>query len=879
VTLSLGDKPGDYRVDATSALIAGGIASFTGTATSSGSLARTLLLASGQDQRGVVRSILSQPFVVRTVDAANNPVGGISVQFAIDTIPDGASGQSLSTVSTTSDLLGNASTLLTFGDVTGTYTVRATSTGLTGSPLTLRAVATLAGGAYRLAYSSGDGQSGGVLSQLSSPLVATVLGADGNGISGQLVTFAIDSLPSGASGQVLSQTSATTDAQGRAATTMTLGNKTGVYRVSATVPGLGGSPVELRAVATLASGAYRMAYTSGDGQSGGVLSALSSPLVATVFGVDGNPVSGQLVAFAIDSLPSGASGQVLSQTSATTDAQGRAATTMTLGNKIGTYRVSATVPGLGGSPVTYRLVSTVGLPKTLALVQGAGQTKPVGSALDNAYVVRVLDAASNAVPGVSVQFTIDTIPSGATGQSLRVINALTDAQGQAQAVLTLGSKVGAYVVTASSSGLEGSPVRFSARATAGAAAVVVMSSGDGQTGSVLSELLLPFVVTVTDLGGNAVTGASVVFALETTPTGATAQSLRVVTGVTDISGQASAYLRLGDRDGHYTVLATVSGLSPIRFTATATVLVGDINGNNVVDIADLTTVIDYILGKITLTAGDSAKADYNKDGHIDIRDVVAMQNSLLAITAVSAKPSGLTVSGLQGVQVDTVGSISGEFVLTDNGVRFNLTNTEPVKALQLVVRFKDAQSVVRPDEIFDRALVDSFYVNSSGRELRMVIYNMGNVPIAAGSGTLFRLPLKLTDVSAIELGQMVVSRTNNTVYYDEALTKNVSVRVVKPQELPTTFVLYQNYPNPFNGQTNIVYEVMDEAGLADVTVQVYNVLGEKVKTLETARHAGGKFTVRWDGTDDRGVKLSSGTYYYRLISGSFVSSKKMIMLK
>jgi hypothetical protein len=240
--------------------------------------------------------------------------------------------------------------------------------------------------------------------------------------------------------------------------------------------------------------------------------------------------------------------------------------------------------------------------------------------LDNAYVVRVLDAASNAVPGVSVQFTIDTIPSGATGQSLRVINALTDAQGQAQAVLTLGSKVGAYVVTASSSGLEGSPVRFSARATAGAAAVVVMSSGDGQTGSVLSELLLPFVVTVTDLGGNAVTGASVVFALETTPTGATAQSLRVVTGVTDISGQASAYLRLGDRDGHYTVLATVSGLSPIRFTATATVLVGDINGNNVVDIADLTTVIDYILGKITLTAGDSAKADYNKDGHIDIRD-------------------------------------------------------------------------------------------------------------------------------------------------------------------------------------------------------------------------------------------------------------------
>ena len=105
------------------------------------------------------------------------------------------------------------------------------------------------------------------------------------------------------------------------------------------------------------------------------------------------------------------------------------------------------------------------------------------------------------------------------------------------------------------------------------------------------------------------------------------------------------------------------------------------------------------------------------------------------------------------------------------------------------------------------------------------------------------------------------------------------MRLVKPQDLPLTFVLYQNYPNPFNGQTKIDYEVMDVAGLVDVTVQVYNVLGEKVKTLETARHAGGRFTVRWDGTDDRGTKLSSGTYYYRLISGNFVSSKKMIMLK
>jgi hypothetical protein len=703
----------------------------------------------------------------------------------------------------------------------------------------------------------------------------------GNPVSGVSVQFAIDTIPSGATGQVISATSATSDLLGYASTLLTLGDMTGTYTVRATSSGLTGSPLTLRAVATLATGAYRMAYTSGDRQSGGVLTQLASPLVATVFGVDGNPVAGQLVTFAIDSLPAGATGQVLSTTSATTDAQGKAIAVMTLGNKIGIYRVTASVAGLGGSPVSYRLSSTVGLPKTLTLVQGSGQTKPINTALDAAYVVRVLDVASNPVPGVTVSFSIDTIPSGSAGQSLRVVNSLTDAQGQAQAVLTLGSKVGSYVVSATSAGLDGSPVRFAARATAGPAAVVVLSSGDNQTGPVSTELLLPFVVRVSDIGGNPVTGSAVAFAIETAPSGARGQTLRLISAVTDGLGQASAYLRLGDRDGRYTVTATVSGLAIVRFGAMATVLVGDVNGDFAINIADLTTVIDYLLGKLSLTGTDSVKADYNKDGHIDIRDVVAMQDYLLAIDVAGAKPKVGGVSELStgSVVADSVGTIGGEFVLTDNGVRFNLTNTVPVKGLQLIVRFKDGQSVLGPDEVFDRAKVDSFYINSSGRELRIVLYNMGNAPIVAGEGALFRLPVKLAGVSGIESAQMIVSRSNNTAYFDDAMTTSVPVRLVKPQELPLTFVLHQNYPNPFNGQTKIDYEVMDVAGMVDVTVQVYSVLGEKLKTLETARHAGGRFTVRWDGTDDRGTKLSSGTYYYRLISGNFVSSKKMIMLK
>jgi hypothetical protein len=180
---------------------------------------------------------------------------------------------------------------------------------------------------------------------------------------------------------------------------------------------------------------------------------------------------------------------------------------------------------------------------------------------------------------------------------------------------------------------------------------------------------------------------------------------------------------------------------------------------------------------------------------------------------------------------------------------------------------------------FDRAFADSFYYNITATELRIVAYNLKNVPIAAGDGPLFRLPIRTSDVNAIELGQVIVSRADNALLFDQALARTATVRPVNPQELPTTFVLYQNYPNPFNERTKIDYEVTDVAGGVDIKVQVFNALGEKVKTLASGRHAGGRFTVMWDGTDERGSKLSSGAYYYRLISGTFISAKKMIMLK
>jgi hypothetical protein len=95
-------------------------------------------------------------------------------------------------------------------------------------------------------------------------------------------------------------------------------------------------------------------------------------------------------------------------------------------------------------------------------------------------------------------------------------------------------------------------------------------------------------------------------------------------------------------------------------------------------------------------------------------------------------------------------------------------------------------------------------------------------------------------------------------------------------EIPSIVNLSQNYPNPFNPETTIDYSVR-EAG--NVTIDVYNIKGQKVKTLVNDHRANGEYSVIWDGTDDNGNSVSSGVYHYRMRTKNGTDTKKMVLLK
>lgn len=99
---------------------------------------------------------------------------------------------------------------------------------------------------------------------------------------------------------------------------------------------------------------------------------------------------------------------------------------------------------------------------------------------------------------------------------------------------------------------------------------------------------------------------------------------------------------------------------------------------------------------------------------------------------------------------------------------------------------------------------------------------------------------------------------------------------VNVEALPKKFALHQNYPNPFNPSTTISFDLPRDM---DVTLKIYNVLGEEVRTLTTDFYQAGTHQVVWDGKDNFGNALSSGLYLYRLKSDVLHATKKMYLVQ
>jgi flagellar hook assembly protein FlgD len=194
--------------------------------------------------------------------------------------------------------------------------------------------------------------------------------------------------------------------------------------------------------------------------------------------------------------------------------------------------------------------------------------------------------------------------------------------------------------------------------------------------------------------------------------------------------------------------------------------------------------------------------------------------------------------------------------------------------MQVLLYVKNPITLETTDIIYSRAKMMTADVKSVGKEVSIILWNSTNTPIEPGDSTIFSLPVQLTDANIDSMKVMVSTGVNNDVLMIGS--KQTDIRNMIPRD----WVLYQNYPNPFNPSTTIEFDVPEVANkIPRVAVQIFNILGQKVTTLKRDIPDAGRYSIRWDGMSENGVRVASGVYFYRLLAGDYTSTKKMVMMK
>lgn len=241
---------------------------------------------------------------------------------------------------------------------------------------------------------------------------------------------------------------------------------------------------------------------------------------------------------------------------------------------------------------------------------------------------------------------------------------------------------------------------------------------------------------------------------------------------------------------------------------------GDVDGSNSVDVLDVVALVQYVIGNSTLTDEQSCRADINSDNGVDVLDVVAIVNLIV---------------NARGEVADNV-----EFKRNNNSL--NMLANGVVGAVQMTLSHGDD---------FIISLTDNAFV--------------------AESNTLDNQTVML--VVLPENGELFTASGEFTI--DEVIAASAEGYI--ETSMPASFNLGQAYPNPFNPSTSLDIELSFDS---NVSIAVYNVMGQMVSVLHDGNMTSGMHSITWDASS-----LSSGMYIIKAEVADEVLSQKVMLVK
>jgi len=164
-------------------------------------------------------------------------------------------------------------------------------------------------------------------------------------------------------------------------------------------------------------------------------------------------------------------------------------------------------------------------------------------------------------------------------------------------------------------------------------------------------------------------------------------------------------------------------------------------------------------------------------------------------------------------------------------------------------------------------------------DLVMVAGNFGKGKVVAAPTMIRELVLTIDQKRSIEsLVDQLESKYNLSSPEETVLNL---LRVVLAKQLPAKTQLLPNYPNPFNPETWIPFELHQNT---NISLTIFNLIGNQVRRIDLGYTQLGKYASRdkaiyWDGKNDNGEKVASGTYFYTIHTNDYTQTKKMVILK
>ena len=336
---------------------------------------------------------------------------------------------------------------------------------------------------------------------------------------------------------------------------------------------------------------------------------------------------------------------------------------------------------------------------------------------------------------------------------------------------------------------------------------------------------------------------------------------------------------------------------------------------NAISGADALAVLQYLAFLLTLNADQKIVADVTMDGSVSGADALAILRYLAFYTTNigqtgnwSFMPDDTTFTASTDVAIDFTGILKGDVNLswvTAKSIAGNTENGNKSAGTGLFslefgeTRWKANREIELPLKI-----------NTSGQEMNTLLLSIGYDPeiltfkgiryadqinrfqIVENSNERGKLHLAMAGIHGFlgddEIVKFVfelkpkkethveVEITRAVVNDEDIVNLPTGVLTQADSGTPTKYQLFQNYPNPFNNETLIKYQTSQPG---NVEIVIYDVLGKEVKTLIDENKDAGTHQIIWDARDNSGNEVASGVYFYEMRAGTYIETKKLLLMK